>query len=377
MRWANGLTKWLLLTLLFPWLSAKSQLASWSFENITSDLPSLPIASSQLGSSIAAASANLSGAQNNGSPPVCSGLETWATNFWPSSSSRSLTSYMAYSITAAQGFRATITGVSFQMSRSSSNAAADYYMTIVRWGAETLIGTGAIPASGCGTISRAAATTGTSGGPLEVRIYLYRANSAALAATVRIDEVVISGSTEVALPVSMGEFMGRCGEDDRVELRWETYSERNNHGFRIQEAGAALVFNDRDFVRGHGDSQERREYLWRDAQQAPGLRYFRLKQLDYDGQSAFSPIIAIPCASGELAVIRQGNRRFSLSLGNQAGQYKRWKLLGMNGETLSTGNLEGKMRSLEIGPLELHPGLYLIVLEAEGKWLVRKILWSG
>ena len=220
------------------------QLASWNFENVSGPIPSIPILPSALGAGIALGGGSLSGAQNSGSPTTCASPETWATNFWPTTTVRNTGSYMSFMVTASEGYRANISGIRFMLSRSSSSAPSDYYVSVFRWGVETFITSGVVPISGCNNFSGSCNISGTSGGSLEVRIYLFRQNSAAMAATMRIDNVSLLGTTEVALPVSLGLFSGHCNEQNIPKLTWETHSESKNHGFWVQEAHSDLVFND-------------------------------------------------------------------------------------------------------------------------------------
>ena len=94
------------------------QLASWNFENVSGPIPSIPILPSALGAGIASGGGSLSGAQNSGSPTTCASPETWATNFWPTATARSTGSYMSFMVTASEGYRANISGVSFLLSKN-------------------------------------------------------------------------------------------------------------------------------------------------------------------------------------------------------------------------------------------------------------------
>jgi hypothetical protein len=351
------------------------QLVSWNFENVTGAIPSIPILPSGTGPGIAGGEGRLSGAQNNGSPTTCASPETWATNFWPTTTTRNTSSYMSFSVTAAEGYRANVTGISFMLSRSSSSAPSEFYVSIFRWGVETFITSGSIPITGCNNFNGSCNISGTSGGALEIRIYLFRQNSAAMAATIRIDNVTISGTTEVALPVSLGDFSGYCNEQNQPGLQWETFSEHHNHGFWVQQSRVNLDFKDLDFIKGQGDSQVRKQYEWHDQTKRRGLNYFRLKQMDYDGRTAYSKIIAVSCENGEIVVSQEDNTTFSVSLGDQTGMYEEWFLYHLDGTKIQTGKIGSMTSIIKITCPNMRTGYYILLLNGKKGSTVRKMNW--
>ena len=353
----------------------QSQLAAWNFENVTGAIPSIPILPSSIGGGISGGEGRLSGAQNSGSPTTCASPETWATNFWPITSTRNTSSYMSFSVTAGEGYRANITGISFMLSRSSSSAPSDYYVSVFRWGVETFISSGTVPIIGCNNFSGSCNISGTSGGPLEIRIYLFRQNNAAMTATMRIDNVTISGTTEVALPVSLGDFSGNCGNQNNPVLKWETYSENKNHGFWIQQAFSDLIFKDLHFVLGNGESQSRKQYYWEDKEERRGLIYYRLKQIDFDGRIAYSKIVPVSCENGPLLITMENKESITLFLGNQVGQFEEWSLFNLNGTRLQSGKMEALTPQIKIPCPNMRTGYYILLISGKKGYTVKKINW--
>jgi hypothetical protein len=365
----------LFLASFIPYTPIYGQLASWNFENVSGPIPSIPILPSALGAGIASGGGSLSGAQNSGSPTTCASPETWATNFWPITAVRNTGSYMSFMVTASEGYRANISGISFMLSRSSSSAPSEFYVSVYRWGIETFITSGVVPISGCNNFSGTCNVSGTSGGSLEVRIYLFRQNSAAMTATMRIDNVSLSGTTEVALPVSLGHFSGHCNEQNFPNLTWETHSESKNHGFWVQEALSDVVFKDIFFVVGYGESQSKRQYNWQDFQEKRGLIYYRLKQIDYDGVFAYSKIIPVSCEQGEILITQQDNASINILLGNQTGQFEEWSLLHSGGNSIQGGKIDTNFRQIKITCPNIRTGIYILLLSGKKGNIVKKISW--
>ncbi|MBJ6107814.1 hypothetical protein JAO73_02245 [Hymenobacter sp. BT523] len=92
------------------------------------------------------------------------------------------------------------------------------------------------------------------------------------------------------LPVELSAFEARRQGDDAT-LAWATASEKNNRGFEVQVSTNGHTFRPLAFVAGAGSSTapRRYDYLDREAGKA-GRRYYRLRQLDFDGAASFSPV---------------------------------------------------------------------------------------
>jgi len=97
----------------------------------------------------------------------------------------------------------------------------------------------------------------------------------------------------IVLPIELTRFSATAAKD-HILLNWETAAELNNAGFEVQRS----VNDGRDFstigwVEGAGTSQEPKIYVYKDFDVKPGVRYtYRLMQLDFDGASTASPVVA-------------------------------------------------------------------------------------
>lgn len=108
------------------------------------------------------------------------------------------------------------------------------------------------------------------------------------------------GSWTDPLPVSLIAF-NASEEKGTVSLNWATAMEKNNQGFEIQRSQNAHNWSKIGFVAGQssdGNSNRELPYRFVDAQPLPGLNYYRLKQLDFDGTYEHSPVRSVAFASG-------------------------------------------------------------------------------
>ncbi len=76
----------------------------------------------------------------------------------------------------------------------------------------------------------------------------------------------------------------------QVLLQWTTASERSNERFVVERSADGQYFEALQAVAGHGTTTLSQAYSYLDAQPLPGLSYYRLRQVDLDGTSTYSPV---------------------------------------------------------------------------------------
>ena len=111
--------------------------------------------------------------------------------------------------------------------------------------------------------------------------------------------------SQCLLPVELTSFSGVV-DGSEVVLNWTTASELNNAGFDVEfsdtENGS---FEKIGFVAGNGVSNEPIDYRF--SHQISGLEgqtvYYRLKQLDFDGQFEYSDVVAIDLPTATVATL--------------------------------------------------------------------------
>ena len=99
--------------------------------------------------------------------------------------------------------------------------------------------------------------------------------------------------TTNALPVELTRFEGRKSNDNKVQLYWETASELNSDYFVVERSENGLDFYPLDRVKSTGTTNEMSSYKAVDEQPFYGMNYYRLRQVDLDGEESFSDAIVI------------------------------------------------------------------------------------
>lgn len=115
----------------------------------------------------------------------------------------------------------------------------------------------------------------------------------------------LSYDIEGFLPVTLVSFTAKAN-NNLVVLNWNTASENNNKGFKVQRSLDGSSFTDVAWVDGHGTTSIPQQYTAEDAPLAAGRYYYRLQQIDFDHNFEFSPIVEVEITkSNTLSVIRK------------------------------------------------------------------------
>jgi len=93
------------------------------------------------------------------------------------------------------------------------------------------------------------------------------------------------------LPVTLITFTATAIDNKYIELDWATASETDNSGFQIERGTDGIVYDAVGWAAGHGTSSTINNYQYEDLTALPGmLYYYRLKQIDVDGNFVYSNI---------------------------------------------------------------------------------------
>lgn len=102
------------------------------------------------------------------------------------------------------------------------------------------------------------------------------------------------GCTPTAiLPVTLVSFEGKTLKNNTNLITWNTASEINNEYFSIEKSDDAILFSSIGEVNGAGNSNNFTEYRFIDKTPNTKVNYYRLKQIDFNGEFSYSSIIVL------------------------------------------------------------------------------------
>jgi hypothetical protein len=88
--------------------------------------------------------------------------------------------------------------------------------------------------------------------------------------------------TNSSLPVILTEFIS-ITNGSSLGLKWKTESEINNSGFDVERKTETGEWTKLAFIQGSGTTNQPVEYSYEDKKLQPGKYFYRLKQIDYNG----------------------------------------------------------------------------------------------
>ena len=94
------------------------------------------------------------------------------------------------------------------------------------------------------------------------------------------------------LPVELTFFKGRP-KVNTIDLQWVTASETNNDYFAVEKSTNGIDFKEMTEIDGRGTTTLESYYNWVDESPNDGLNYYRLLQVDFNGDKSYSDMIAI------------------------------------------------------------------------------------
>ena len=179
------------------------------------------------------------------------------------------------------------------------------------------------------------------------------------------------------LPVEFLSFTATDVKGD-VILNWETASEQNNAYFEVQRMSGNGQFETIGEVAGAGNSQEVLRYQFVDrSTQAGNNLYYRLRQVDYNGEYDFSAVVVVAqqhAAALEVAISPNpvnANSQLNIRLKGEQTQEVPYVLLNMNQQVLQ----EGTVTSTGVVSTEdLKPGMYLLQIRHSAAPEVLKVV---
>ncbi len=189
------------------------------------------------------------------------------------------------------------------------------------------------------------------------------------------------GPDDVVTPVTLLSFQGRA-EDSYNQLTWETATEVNHSHFEIYRSLDSEEFEWIADVEG-ANASEGASYRYQDEHLGSGNYYYRLKQIDFDGQFEWFHIILVQVAPDKQEQWKLfpnpiGQERvlnLSLSKAIDESQQPTFELIGLSGRKLYQTSISSQNDQYEVRiPNHVKAGLYLIRVQYLDKYWTRRVI---
>lgn len=173
----------------------------------------------------------------------------------------------------------------------------------------------------------------------------------------------------IPLPVAWLSFEARPAQS-KVKLEWSTAWEENNEHFLVEHSINGQQFRCIGKVDGKGTPTLAQSYFFWHQNPAVGLHYYRLKQVDYDGDWEYSPITSVHM-KGEIKQKKlhcfpnpvRGQLQVQLPVDPVPDS--QLLIINSSGQIIRTVFIRNHLEQLDLS--ELLPGLYTLLFQTPNK----------
>lgn len=195
---------------------------------------------------------------------------------------------------------------------------------------------------------------------------------------------VLDAINLITVPVELVSFTADY-LNNAVQLNWITATETNNLGFEIQKRYENEQYQKIAFIPGSGTSTNRVSYSFADTDIKSDKIYYRLKQIDFNGDESFSPEVLVDVQSSEDFILYQNypnpfNPSTKISFAIPSGvnnlvTLKLYDILGNEVAVLIEDFIESGRHEIEFNAENLSSGMYLLKLKSGSFQKQIKILY--
>ncbi len=182
--------------------------------------------------------------------------------------------------------------------------------------------------------------------------------------------VYYSVNPPCVLPIELTEFtVNKNG--NAVDLNWTTASEKDNAYFTIEKSIDGKNFEAVKNVTGAGNSSSQKKYFETDANPFNGISYYRLKQVDFNGQSTYSELRNVNIKNtGKTNVFvspSPAQNNINIEFNGEPDVVYTIEISDITGKLISSSAISSdkEFTKTEVDVAELNRGMYFITLTAD------------
>lgn len=177
------------------------------------------------------------------------------------------------------------------------------------------------------------------------------------------------------LPVTFSHFNVSIENNQSVILSWGVTQQSNNKGFFVEESVDGIRWSDKKFIAAAETNNMDTQYSFVDDNPVNGGSYYRIKQVDQDGNERFSDIkaVAINIANGSKIQVWPNPTRGNVKINNNSESYAVARVCNQSGSEISEHRLYPGLNSIDISSLSF--GVYIVNVKfANGETYNQKII---
>ncbi len=171
------------------------------------------------------------------------------------------------------------------------------------------------------------------------------------------------------LPVELTSFQGKRSQQG-IQLSWITASELNNDYFELEYSRNGRDFQAITKINGAGTTSLEQYYEYLHRNYSAGTNYYRLRQVDFDGQYSISDVITVDLKEGSDSPVEvfpnPANEELNIQFANEESEVVvQW--FDARGSLIFTERFVDSINIQSAAPGLLSSGLYLLNIQRPGK----------
>ncbi|MBS1748166.1 MAG: T9SS type A sorting domain-containing protein [Bacteroidetes bacterium] len=177
------------------------------------------------------------------------------------------------------------------------------------------------------------------------------------------------------LPVSLLNFKGIV-KDKQAYLSWTTGEEINNKGFEVQVSHDNISYSTLGFVAA-SSKPGGHTYNYTDTKMVSGNSYYRLKQVDQDGNYKYSAIVQLQLKNFDWSILGNPSPNPSILLQTDAQSKVSIQVVSTNGnlvQVINKGTLQAGTVNIPLNISNAAKGIYFIRLSVDDKSYTKQIM---
>ncbi len=181
------------------------------------------------------------------------------------------------------------------------------------------------------------------------------------------------GSAQDVLPVSLASFTA-SKQGASVDLKWTTASEQNNAYFTVERSADGVSFSAIGKVNGAGNSSSTLNYSYTDNNPLAGKNFYRLRQVDFDGQFDISAIVSVNLSvTSKVSLYPNPVSNTALLQYPKAVKGAGYRLVAMDGRVMKSGILQENSTQMNLNLSGMQSGTYVLIINNNGEQYQQRI----
>lgn len=184
-----------------------------------------------------------------------------------------------------------------------------------------------------------------------------------------------SQSTPSPLPMILTSFTGKNMNDQYVALQWTTGMEQNVDHFEVERCLDGIHFRTVLTVKAVGNSQTEQQYTGDDRAPGAGMNYYRLKEVDLDGNFTYSPVVVVRMGKKSIEPLVYPNpveSAFNIVAGREI--IKEVNVYDVSGRRSAQLINTSALSTLLIPCPNLASGIYIVEIKTDTQRYLKKVI---